>query len=70
MGLDKFSALSFEEMAEQQEAAEVKTPVAVTSPEATPVAEAVAPEPVTTEAGDKSDCKDEPCNCKETPKTE
>jgi hypothetical protein len=53
MGLDKHSAGSFEEMAEQNEAAEVKT--AETTPEATPVAEAVATEPVTTEeTGDKT----------------
>ena len=53
MGLDKHSALSFEEMAEQQEAAEVKS--AEITPDATPVAEAVATEPVTTEAGDKTE---------------
>lgn len=53
MGLDKYSAGSFEEMAEQNEAAEVKS--AETTPEATPVAEAVATEPVTTEAGDNTE---------------
>jgi hypothetical protein len=52
MGLDKYSAGSFEEMAEQQDA-EVKS--AETTPEATPVAEAVATEPVTTEAGDNTE---------------
>jgi hypothetical protein len=49
MGMNKYSAGSFEEMAEQNEASEVKTPVAATSPEATPVAEAVATKPVTEE---------------------
>jgi hypothetical protein len=67
MGLNNYSSL--EETGEQNEAPE--TPVATTSPEATPVAEAVATEPVTTEEGDKPcDCNDEACDCKETPKTE
>jgi hypothetical protein len=59
MGLDKFSAGSFEEMAEQNEAAEVKTP-------AEPQAETAS----TVEAEIKPcDCSED-CPCEETPKTE
>ena len=67
MGLENYSSL--EVTGEQNEAPE--TPLATTTPEATPVAEAVATEPVTTETGDQPcDCKNVACDCNETPKTE
>ena len=65
MGLDKYSAGSFEEMAEQQEAAEVKS--AETTPEATPVAEAVATEAKTEEVGNPTVS---PADNTETPNAE
>jgi hypothetical protein len=65
MGLDKFSSL--EEMGEQNEAPE--TPVAATSPEATPVAEAVVTEPKTEEPPVASGNFVSEDNC-ETTKTE
>jgi hypothetical protein len=61
MGLDKFSATSFEEMAEQADAAEVKN-----APAAEPKAEvAPATDAVVTEAGDNT-----PADKVESPKAE
>ena len=72
MGNNTSSAMSFEDMAEEQENAEVT---------ATNQAGDTATEPVTTEAGDKCDCvdcecttdeascTDESCDCNETSNT-